>query len=237
MNSDARERSHTLTLIVIGTRWGTLSFQVLRRTAAAAACVALVCMILAIYGFVRMTESGGKPSVDTLLKTQKDIKSALLQQQMDNATLREKLRRLENQYISIGQRPPRDEIPASTPVYSGDQSKQSWEITIDKFKMVYREGGYHFQFTLKTAEEKKGKTTGYIFILLPPDRSYPAATIRNGKPINVKEGDHFAILRQKIIAGVITKVVDPKAYERAELVIYSEEGALIFHKAYLLKDL
>ena len=60
MTKNSSERSHRLTVIVIGTKWGTLSFQVTRGVVISTALAVLLCVVLAAYGLVQITESGGK---------------------------------------------------------------------------------------------------------------------------------------------------------------------------------
>ena len=227
------------TIIVIGTKWGTLSFHVPHTAVYYSIALIAICLCLAVYGISQIaggiTKAPAKAEVSSA-ETRAELETA----RKENAGLKEKLRYYENQFISIGAKPTGEKKDHETL----QQSAKPYDVDIDQFRIRYHaeDTSYHFQFLLRTSGLKRVKASGYIFIILKSSRpgyesgqAYPFSELKDRRPRNFKDGEHFVISRQKTIQGAIKKIPNPNIYETADVLIYSDEGSLLWEKNYNLK--
>jgi hypothetical protein len=239
MAQNKEDNQKVWTIIVIGTKWGTLSFQVPHKAIYYSVALLAVCLCLAGYGVFQIAGGTAKAPAKTAVsgaETRTELETA----RKEIVGLKEKLRAYDNQFISIGQKTPlgkkENEVLAS--------SAKPYDVAIDQFRMRYHaeDGSYHFHFLLHTSGLKRVKASGYIFIILRSSRTgyesgqaYPFSELKDSRPHNFKDGEHFAISRQKTVQGAIKKIPGPNIYETADVLIYSDEGALLWEKNYNLK--
>ena len=246
MAKNSEKHLHNWSVIIVGTRWGTLSFQVARVVVLAGVAVVLACVGLAAYGLLHLADRHSNPTCQEMIKDVKSARDALQTEKTEKNQLKEKLFRLENQFISIEGRPIQSKTQQKTTSEMALDAAKASGISVEQFKIHHHpeDSAYHFKLTLINSGQTKGRATGYVFIVLvsnrpgkEPDRSYPYAQLNNGKPVHYKEGEHFAIVRQKTIKGIIKKVSDPTLYQSSDLFIFSEEGALLWSRNFSLQGL
>ncbi len=234
MTQKKEESQNSWTVILIGTKWGTLSFHVPRVALFSTIAVIAVCLALAGYGLLRMADGTDATSTTGGLNETGASKTELDAAQKEIAGLKEKLRNYDNQFIAIGQKPPDGKRDDSKP----------YDVAVEQFRMRYHpeDTSYHFQFVLRASALKRGKASGYIFIMLRSSRpgyengqAYPSIGLKDRRPVNFKDGEHFAISRQKTIQGAIKKIPGPNIYETADVLIYSDDGMLLWEKSHDLK--
>ncbi len=221
-------------MILIGTRWGTLSFQVTRLVLIAVLTGCILCLVLslrAVYGFL----DGEKPPAKEISGALKETRSSLEKVQAENAKLREKINYYETQFISIENRKTAEAHSLS----SSSVTQKPFDVTIERFAMRCSgsDGNCRFQFILRVAAA--GKASGYIFVVLKSDlpgsipfHAYPRTELNNGRPVNFKEGEPFNITSYKTIQGVIKKLADLDRYRYASVFIFSQDGALLLEKSF-----
>lgn len=92
-------------------------------------------------------------------------------------------------------------------------------------------------FKLEKAVQGGGKITGYIFVIGKGGegdqqiiRSFPStAKIEEGRPVDYKRGIAFSIFQFKTIRG---RIHSPEDLSEAEVLVYDQEGNLLFEQTY-----
>lgn len=219
------------TVIIIGTKWGTLSFQVPRAVLMGTIAVCVFCIVMVFYALFSIADTLGKKDPKDTTKQLADVRSELDSTRQENTRLKEKLHSFDNQFITGGSK---NTASLSSP----------YEVTLDQLTMRHHpeESSYRFQFVLRASGSKSAKATGFIFVILrsalPGNESawsYPVTELKGKRPVNFKEGDHFSVTSHKTIRGVIKKVPDPGIYSSVDVLVYSEDGMLLWEKNYELK--
>ena len=220
------------TIIIIGSKWGTLSFQVSRVAMIGSLAICVFCIVLAACAVFSMVDALGKKNPEDPSKQLIDMKSELDSVRQENAGLKEKLRSFDNQFIAGS---PKNDSSLSRP----------YEVTLDQLTMRYHpeESSYRFQFVLRASGSKVPKANGYIFVILrsalsgrESALSYPVAELKGKRPVDFKQGDRFSITSHKTIRGVIKKVPDPGIYSSVDVLVYSDGGMLLWEKTHDLKE-
>lgn len=220
------------TVIIIGTKWGTLSFPVSRYALIGGMAVCVFCAVLAAYALFSLADAFGKKVPEDPAKQLVDLKKELDSIKLENAGLKEKLRSFDDQFV------------AGSPQRTDSFSKP-YEVALDQFTMRYHpeESSYRFQFVLRVNKSKAPKAGGYIFVILKsalPGHeaawSYPVAELKSKRPVDFRQGDRFLITSHKTIRGVIKKVPDPGIYSSVDILVYSDNGVLLCEKNHVLTD-
>ncbi|MFB3926074.1 MAG: hypothetical protein ACE14T_08465 [Syntrophales bacterium] len=233
----SEKKQKSWTVIIIGTKWGTLSFQVTKKIL----MVVLVCLSLGIimagFSTYEIFGGSGKYSGNADSREWRERQKALEALRKENEGLREKVQVLENQFISIGKKP---EIKTEDKPVSEAAPPRPFEVSVEQIKIKFHpeDSSFRFQFTLGVRESKRDRASGYVFLVLKSDRPqyessvqvFPAVELKNGRPSNYRQGEHFSILRHKLIKGVIKKITDPGIYSTAVIFVFSEDGALLLEK-------
>ncbi len=226
----------SLTVIVIGTRWGTLNLQVPRMVLVLSLVALVILVVLSLYALIGMVDNSGRAASKDTSKELKEVSAQMESAQKENARLKERVQSLENQFFTIGKKP-----PAAAADGTSSTDAKPFEASIDQFIIRHHpeDATYRFQFVLKASGLSHGRGSGYIFVILRSNagaaQAYPPVELKNGRPQNYQSGDHFAISRQKMIKGMVKKIADPSLFQTASVLIYSEEGVLLLEKNYDLK--
>lgn len=207
------------TVIVIGTRWGTISFQLTRLIASVAISVAFIVVTLSALYVYDLLDRSGKSTMPRDWKERDKITESL---RTENERLKEKIQLLENRIITIA--------PKTAGAVSESNIARPFAVSIDEFKSRHDENSFHFQFYMRVAELKTSRASGYLFVILKPEGTapgqeaiYPRGAVKEGKPADFRTGERFSISRLKMVSGVIRKI-NPAVFRTATIFLYSVQG-------------
>ncbi len=98
------------------------------------------------------------------------------------------------------------------------------------------------RFTIKNVGGNGSRLSGYVFVIMKDDRNdpdawvcLPSADLVLGKPIVIQDGRFFKIRRLINMEMASGKIIGPKGFNKATVLIFSESDRLIFEKTYRVK--
>jgi hypothetical protein len=128
-----------------------------------------------------------------------------------------------------------DATVVNTATQSYNLSIENFEATFDLSRKLLR-----YSFLLKNKTSKNTPESGYIFLILKSEGSGeerwvadPQTILSNGVPQNFKDGDHFSIIRHKVIAKDISI---QHVYDSASIFVFSDDGKLVLKENFNLKS-
>jgi hypothetical protein len=226
----AAGESKDWTVIIIGTRWGTISFQVTKLIASAVLSLALIVSGLSALYVYDLLDRSGKSTPPRDWKEKEKLAENL---RVENEKLKEKIQVLENRIITIA---PKAGAEGESNI------PRPYAVSIDQFRSRLDEHAFHFQFYIRVTELKANRASGYLFLVLKPEGPssgqeaiFPSGELKDGKPADFRAGEPFSISRLKMISGVIRKI-NPAVFRTATIFLYSDQGFPLLEKSIDLKS-
>ncbi|MDY7032913.1 MAG: hypothetical protein SVY10_13515 [Thermodesulfobacteriota bacterium] len=147
----------------------------------------------------------------------------------------------------------KERVPASggAPATSGEDEsnktdQQSSKVSIRDFHVKsdrLSPNIIDFKYTLFNNNENHERISGYITTLActrdmdpPIYRTFPNVRMRNGIPINYREGQYFAIRYQKPVTGRIQILEEKEKFKEIFVFVYSVKGELLLEKSFELDE-
>ena len=147
----------------------------------------------------------------------------------------------------------KDRVPAAggTPATSGEDEsnktdQQYSKVSIRDFHVKsdrLSPNIIDFRYTLFNNDENHERISGHITTIActrdtdpPIYRTFPNVRMRNGIPINYREGQFFAIRYQKPVTGRIQILDEKEKFKEIFVFVYSVKGELLLEKSFELNE-
>ncbi len=98
------------------------------------------------------------------------------------------------------------------------------------------------QFLIRNANRASPDMSGYIFVIMKQDDHdqkgwlpIPAVELVSGKPSRIKSGQFFKIRNYKIAKFHSGKIVGPRSFNKAAVLLFSPTGDLFYEKIFSVK--
>lgn len=155
------------------------------------------------------------------------------------AETREALERSKQHIVLLEEYLKDEKEQTPEPMSTADYTESSFPkvVEINDLKVKRDRSVLQVNFKIVNAQPQEEPVGGYIFILASvkgSERSevwvYPSTLLRNGKPIDYKQGHRFFIQRFKTVDGTYTlnKAIDEPLI--LEILVYDRKGGLILKK-------
>lgn len=131
--------------------------------------------------------------------------------------------------------PPEKPAPPPPPPSSQPEKKQPLLTANDfAFTHITYQNILRIRFTIKNANSRFGKASGYIFLILKENEknsnswlTIPAVDIINGKPAQPRRGQYFKISNYKTVHFKFDGLENPQRFLTAELFVLDQNGNVI----------
>lgn len=125
--------------------------------------------------------------------------------------------------------------PPSTPP---DERLPEMEAKDFAFTYITYKNILRIRFTIRNADRKISKVSGYIFLILKENDkksntwlTIPAADIVAGKPAQTGRGQYFKISNYKTVHFKLNDIKNPQRFPKAELFVFDRNGKVILQHA------
>ena len=133
-------------------------------------------------------------------------------------------------------KPPEEPAAPPEPEQPGIINKT---VSIEKFTVTRdsTNGDLLVRFDIRNISSDPGDVSGRIFTLLKPDNKIkdhwlvvPTSALKNGIPSEYRKGQYFSIAHFKPVKFRIKNQSGPEFFKKASIVIFNDQGDLIFEK-------